>query len=155
MKYIFENIDVESWTCKIKIKIDLNINNKSTNAKKKLFVILLLTLLKNVFLLFWMIVVYSICLNFRFFVIAFFSIFSFFKTIEAFATLNFEIFTSLTNLYFFNYVSINKINTKLNDQCFLSIKKVETLCKFNSIKFSTMKKFVVLITLTKAINLIC
>ena len=155
VKNIFENIDVENWTCEMKIEIDLNINDKSINAKKKFFVCnIIINTVKKFFFLFWTIVVCSICSNFWFFVIAFFSIFSFFKTVETFAALNFEIFTFLTNLYFFNHVSINKINTKSNDQCFLSIKKIEALCEFNSIKFSTMKKLAVLITSTKAINLI-
>ena len=158
IKNIFENINVESWTCKTKIEIDLKINwvNKSTNAKKKfLLVILLLTLLKNVFFLFWTIVVCSICSNFWFLVIAFFSVFLFFKAIE-FEALNFEVFTS--NLYFFlimfrlmKWTRNQKISNRVN---FRFVEKIETLFDLTRSNFSTMKKLVVLITSTKAVDLI-
>ena len=123
-----------------------------------LLVVLLLTLLKNVFSLFWTTVVCSICSicsNFWFFVTAFLSAFSFFKA-TAFEALDSEVFT--LNLYFLlimfrlmKWTRNQKVNNRVS---FRFVEKTETLYEFNLIEFLNDEKTCRFNYINKAVDLI-
>ena len=110
LKNIFESIDVdvESWTCKKRCEVDLMLNwVKSTDTNKVSFVCIMINTDEKCFFFILNDCRLFDCLFDLFKLLIsrhriFFSTFSFFKEAKnAVVALCFEIFTSLTDLYFF------------------------------------------------------